>query len=95
MQSLSLKVWSCAQACRMADISACAVGSLLAVTRLTPVAMTSPLRAMTAPKGPPPLRMFCSDSWMASCMSCWSVIALMFFKLLVVTLKMVGYCVWL
>src|ERR1700751_76684 len=42
----------------MATTSACAVGSLDAVTRLTPVAMSAPLLAITAAKGPPPLRTF-------------------------------------
>src|SRR5258708_32025639 len=37
----------------MATISACAVGSLLAVTRLAPSAMSRPCFATRAAKGPP------------------------------------------
>ena len=47
------KVFRCAQAARMATTSACAVGSLLAVTRLKPSPTTRPSFTMTAPKGPP------------------------------------------
>src|SRR6478672_11638426 len=46
-------VCKCSQACRMATTSACAVGSLLEVTLLAPLAMISPFLTMTAPKGPP------------------------------------------
>src|SRR5579862_3766970 len=49
----------------MATISACAVGSLAVVTRLAPVAMRAPFLAMSAAKGPPPLRMFSSARAMA------------------------------
>ena len=57
-QSLRLNVFSFWQAALMADISACAVGSLEAVTRFVPVAITSPLRTITAPKGPPSKSIF-------------------------------------
>src|SRR5260370_2752031 len=50
----------------MATIAACAVGSLLAVTRLAPSAMTRPSFAMSAAKGPPrPERTFSRASAMA------------------------------
>src|ERR1700678_1593363 len=38
----------------MATTSACAVGSLIAVTRFVPVATMFPSRTITAPNGPPP-----------------------------------------
>src|SRR5271163_3616783 len=58
----------------MALTSACAVGSFAAVTRLTPVATTSPFLTTTAPKGPPaPLRTFSVASRTASCMKSFSV----------------------
>src|SRR5216684_2002420 len=50
----------------MATISACAVGSLVAVTRLAPSAMMRPSFAMSAAKGPPwPERTFSKASAMA------------------------------
>src|ERR1700734_1122046 len=58
----------------MAFTSACAVGSLAEVTRLTPVARTSPSLTTTAPKGPPsPLRTFSVASRMAICMKSFSL----------------------
>src|SRR6202789_4427782 len=58
----------------MAFTSACAVGSLAEVTRLTPVARTSPSLTTTAPKGPPsPLRTFSVASRMARCMKSFSL----------------------
>src|ERR1700730_10207832 len=54
------------QASRMATISACAVGSLVAVTQLAPSAMTRPSFATRAAKGPPrPERTFSRASAMA------------------------------
>src|SRR5271154_5149086 len=52
-QPLSWKLPIAVHALRIATISPCAVGSLVAVTRLAPVATISPPRTMTAPKGPP------------------------------------------
>src|SRR5258707_7034793 len=50
----------------MATISACAVGSLVAVTQLATCAMTRPSFAMSAAKGPPrPERTFSRASAMA------------------------------
>src|SRR5438874_173574 len=49
----------------MATISACAVGSFVAVTRFVPSAMTRPSLTMTQPNGPPPARMFSKASAMA------------------------------
>src|ERR1700678_2644607 len=52
----------------MATTSACAVGSFVEVTRLTPVATTWPLRTTTAPNGPPtPEVTFCVASSIAFC----------------------------
>src|ERR1035438_10372624 len=42
----------------MATISACAVGSLAAVTRLDPAAITAPSFTTSAANGPPPQRTF-------------------------------------
>src|ERR1700730_10274031 len=50
----------------MATISACAVGSLVRVTRFVPLAMMRPSLTITAAKGPPlPERTFSSASAMA------------------------------
>ena len=69
MRSKVCKAW---QALRMADTSAWAVGSLLSVTRFTPVATISPSFTITAPKGPPPLATFWMDramAWRINCLS--------------------------
>jgi hypothetical protein len=60
----------------MATTSACAVGSLVAVTRLKPSPTTRPSFTMTAPKGPPLRCTFSRDSWMARRMKacCASVV---------------------
>lgn len=64
-------------ALRMALTSACDVGSCSDVTRLTPVAIISPSRAITAPNGPPPLAMFSMESSMAFLISSFLVISVM------------------
>ena len=71
-QSESLKVSSLRQAALIADTSAWAVGSLLAVTLLAPVAMTSPSLTITAPKGPPPFLTFSTEISIAICIKCLS-----------------------
>src|SRR5271156_2281939 len=51
------------QASRIATISACAVGSFVAVTQFTPSAIIFPSRTITVPNGPPrPERTFSSDN---------------------------------
>src|SRR4030095_14565535 len=73
-QPCRVKEPSWRQAARMATTSAWAVGSLPDVTWLCPSAMTWPLRAMTAPNGPPrPARIFSADRAMARRMSCSGV----------------------
>jgi hypothetical protein len=53
----------------MASISACAVGSLVAITRLWALAITFPRQAITAPNGPPALLLIPKKaSFMANCM---------------------------
>jgi hypothetical protein len=61
-----LKSFTAAQAARMAETSACAVGSLSSVTEFVPVATTSPRRTTTAPNGPPPSATLFSESAIAS-----------------------------
>ena len=69
-QPSSTNVPSAWQALRMAVTSACAVGSLEAVTWLAPVAMTLPSFTMTAPNGPPrPLVTLVVARSMACCMN--------------------------
>lgn len=77
-QSLRSKVPSSRAAFLMAVTSAWAVGSLLAVTRFTPVATTSPWRVITAPNGPPPLRTLFTERAMALFMKSSFVMVLMF-----------------
>lgn len=65
-QPLRSNVFSFLQALRIALTSACAVGSLLAVTRFTPVATTLPSFTITAPNGPPPFLTLLSAREIAS-----------------------------
>src|SRR5271165_3413453 len=53
----------------MATTSAWAVGSFVAVTRLTPSATTRPSFTTTAANGPPPSRIFSCASAMARCIN--------------------------
>jgi len=53
VQPFNSKLPRAVAAFRIAVISAWAVGSLLAVTLFTPVAITTPSLTMTAPNGPP------------------------------------------
>src|SRR5574344_616073 len=65
-QPLRSKTPNLEQAERIALTSAWAVGSCWEVTRLTPVAIISPSRTMTAPKGPPPFFTFSIERRIAS-----------------------------
>jgi len=68
-----VKVASAVHAARIATISACAVGSLVDVTRFTPSAMMRPSRATTAPKGPPMVpSSWARDKAIARRMRSWS-----------------------
>src|SRR5271165_149991 len=69
-QPLSSKFLTDWQAVRIATISACAVGSRVAVTRFTPAAMIAPSLTTTAANGPPAdERTFSSESAIALCMN--------------------------
>src|ERR1035438_4728444 len=69
-QPSNSKCLSFLQALRMATTSACADGSLVAVTELAPSATTLPSLTTTAPKGPPrPAPTLASDNSMARCMN--------------------------
>src|SRR5438045_5714242 len=65
-QLFNWKVCNLPHACRMAVISACAVGSLVEVTTFVPSPTIFPSLTITAPKGPPlPEFTFSIASWIA------------------------------